>query len=1166
MTIKKLVGLCAEYKMPAIALTDRDNLFGSMEFSLAAAGAGVQPIIGVQLSVLAMTKPEQSNNASKRPAPDQLMLYAKDDVGYYNLLKLVSSTYIEPEGGEAPLVNYKTIARFSEGLIALTAGQYGAVGRALLAGQKDEAVSSLKALQQIFPDRLYMELMRHGMPNEAKIEGASINLAIEHNVPLVATNDIYFYGDREMYFAHDALLCVAAGTYVSESNRRRLTPEHRFKSSDEMKLQFADLPEAIANTLVIAQRCATMSPKRKPILPSYEMLDEKGERLSEEAALRTKAAEGLQYRLHRQVYRAGMTESEKEEIAKPYLERLQFELDVICGMGFSGYFLIVSDFITWSKEQNIPVGPGRGSGAASVVAWSLLITDLDPLKYDLVFERFLNPERVSMPDFDIDFCQSRREEVIRYVQQKYGRDQVAQIITFGKLQARAVLRDVGRVLQMPYSQVDRICKLVPNNPANPVTLEQAIELEPELKRQMREDEDVGNLVRTSLKLEGLYRHCSTHAAGVVIADRPLENLVPLYRDPRSDMPVVQYSMKYAEEAGLVKFDFLGLKTLTVLQKAVEFIARRGIEVDLLTVPLDDAPSYKLLADGNTVGVFQFESAGMQDALRKMIPDSLEDLIALAALYRPGPMDNIPTYIACKHGKEKPDYMHPTLEPVLRETFGVIIYQEQVQRIAQVLSGYTLGGADLLRRAMGKKIKEEMDQQREKFVTGAQEKGVDKKLANAIFDHVAKFAGYGFNKAHAAAYGFIGYQTAYLKANYPAEFFAASMTYDMHNTDKLAIFKEDAKSLGIEVLPPDINRSFADFNVEEQSLGDRVQGSETVKLPLPEGEGIQEKRAVRYALAALKNVGEQAMEELVAEREKNGVFISIFDVMRRSGKAMNRRQLEMLIKAGVFDSLHSNRQQLVESAESLLAYANAVNEERNSTQISLFGGSEAGNIGVREPTLAGVEDWTPLARLDNEFSAVGFYLSSHPLEAYARVLERLKVVPSTLIASKARSEYTPISLAGILTGKKVKVGQRGRFAFLNLSDAAGAFEVSVFDEELLAQSRELLENGMLLHIKADAKGDEGGVRIIATSIRKLDDAARDVSSGNLTIYLDAPNALQDIQKYIGQSYPRQGMQVTLLVAVNDNKRAEIRLKGVYRIPPEHFMQIKNLTGVSQIIEA
>ncbi len=1154
LTIKKLVGLCVEHQMPAVAVTDRDNLFGSMEFSLAASGYGVQPIIGCQVSVAAMFKSDVKNKSI--PQHDQLMLYAKDDTGYYNLIKLMSRAYTQPHGGEAPLVSYGMIGEFSAGLIALTAGQYGAVGKALGVNHKDLAVDALKQLKALFPDRLYVELMRHGMAIEAKIESDLVNLAMELDVPLVATNDVNFHGGRDMFYAHDALLCVAGGNYVSDDKRRRLTPEHRFKTSEEMRVQFADLPEAYHNTMMIAQRCATMSPKRQPILPSYEMLDEKGERLSEEEALRTRSAAGLEYRLNRQVYKAGISEEEKLEIAKPYRDRLQFELDVICGMNFSGYFLIVSDFITWSKEQGIPVGPGRGSGAASVVAWSLLITDLDPLKYDLVFERFLNPERVSMPDFDIDFCQDRREEVIRYVQQKYGRDQVAQIITFGKLQARAVLRDVGRVLQMPYSQVDRICKLVPNNPASPVTLEQALDIEPELKRQMSDDEEVGNLVRTALKLEGLYRHCSTHAAGVVIADRPLENLVPIYSDPRSDMPVVQYSMKYAEEAGLVKFDFLGLKTLTVLQKAVSFIARRGIEIDLLTIPLDDAPSFKLLGEGGTVGVFQFESAGMQDALRKMIPDCLEDLIALAALYRPGPMDNIPTYIACKHGKEKPDYMHESLEPVLRETFGVIIYQEQVQRIAQVLSGYTLGGADLLRRAMGKKIKEEMDQQREKFVTGAQENGVDKKLANAIFDHVAKFAGYGFNKAHAAAYGFIGYQTAFLKANYAAEFFAASMTYDMHNTDKLAIFKEDATSMDVPVLPPDINMSFADFNVESLA-----------SLPTPsEGEGISAKRAVRYALAAIKNVGDQVMRDLVVEREANGKFVDIFDVLRRCGKSLNRRQFEQLIKAGVFDSLHSNRRQLVESADALLAYASAIHEEKSSDQISLFGAG-TGEVALRTPAFVHVEDWMPLERLENEFAAVGFYLSSHPLEGYVRVLEKLRVVSSAKISSRVGREYTQIALAGIVTGKKIKMGQRGRFAFLTLSDAAGVFEVSIFDEELLGQSRELLENGSLLLIKADAKVDEGGARIIATALSRLDDAAKNISGGQLQIQVDSLDALPALKEHLGAvGQGRNGMHVTLYAKVTGGKRAEIRLKGVYKIPPEQIMRLRMVSGVGDVVEA
>ncbi|MBY0355919.1 MAG: DNA polymerase III subunit alpha, partial [Rickettsiales bacterium] len=721
--IPELIALCQRYEMPAVAITDKDNLFGSMEFSQDAAAKGIQPIIGCQFSV----RPLSESTGGRNALPDQLLLYAKNEVGYLHLMKLASLTYLDAEEDSGPLLSYATIAQYSEGLMALSGGPMGGIGRAMVAGRKEEATALLLQLLEMFGDRFYMEIMRHGLPDERACEAEMLALAMEHQVPLVATNDIYFHGNHEMYLAHDALLCIAGGRYVSEDNRRRLTQEHRFKTPEEMRLLFADLPEAIENTVLFAQRCAVMSHKHKPILPSFTIREE-GRELSEEEALRLKSREGLRHRLESLVFSEAMSEEEKHTIAAPYYARLEFELDVIISMKFPGYFLIVSDFITWSKQQGIPVGPGRGSGAASVVAWSLLITDLDPLMYGLVFERFLNPERVSMPDFDIDFCQERRDEVIRYVQERYGRDRVAQIITFGKLQARAVLRDVGRVLQMPYGQVDRICKLVPNNPANPLTLEEAIKVEPMLRRARDDDESVARLITLALKLEGLYRHASTHAAGVVIADRPLDTLVPLYRDPRSDMPVVQYSMKYAEYAGLVKFDFLGLKTLTVLQKALEFIARRGVTLDLLKLPLDDKKTYQLLTRGDTVGVFQFESAGMRDSLRKLRPDRLEDLIALGALYRPGPMDNIPSYCNRKHGKEKPDYLHPLLEPVLRETYGVIIYQEQVQQIAQVLAGYTLGGADLLRRAMGKKIKEEMAAQRTTFIEGATANGVDAKKA------------------------------------------------------------------------------------------------------------------------------------------------------------------------------------------------------------------------------------------------------------------------------------------------------------------------------------------------------------------------------------------------------------------------------------------------------
>ena len=646
------------------------------------------------------------------------------------------------------------------------------------------------------------------MREETAIEPKLLALADAMNLPLVATNEAFF-AEEGMYAAHDTLLCIAAGTSVNEPERRRLTPEFRFKTAQEMRAQFADVPEALDNTLVIAERCAVMAETRAPILPHF--VSEAGR--SEIDELRHRATEGLEKRLADHVLSGGDTEEERTAAAAPYRERLDFELGVIESMGYPGYFLIVADFIQWAKGEGIPVGPGRGSGAGSVVAWALTITDLDPLRWGLLFERFLNPERVSMPDFDIDFCQERRDEVIRYVQRKYGEDRVAQIITFGKLQARAVLRDVGRVLQMPYGQIDRLCKLVPNNPANPVTLQEAIEIEPQLQEQRRQDESVARLIDIALQLEGLYRHASTHAAGVVIGDRPLEELIPLYRDPRSDMPVSQFNMKDVEKAGLVKFDFLGLKTLSVLQTAVDLLKVRGIEVDLERLPLDDTGTFEMISRADTTGVFQLESSGMRDVLRRLKPDRFEDIIAVVALYRPGPMENIPSYINRKHGIEAVAYDHPKLEPVLKETFGIPIYQEQVQQMARDLAGYTLGRADLLRRAMGKKIKAEMDAQGDTFIRGcAEHSGIATRHARQIFDTMAAFAGYGFNKSHAAAYALVAYQTAWFKANYPVEFYAASMSFDMGNADRIAGFRRELLREGIALLPPDVNRSGVAFAV------------------------------------------------------------------------------------------------------------------------------------------------------------------------------------------------------------------------------------------------------------------------------------------------------------------------------------------------------------------
>ncbi|MEE8549112.1 MAG: DNA polymerase III subunit alpha, partial [Alphaproteobacteria bacterium] len=846
------------------------------------------------------------------------------------------------------------------------------IGRLLAEGQDQAAGERLARLKELFPGRLYVEVTRHGLEVERRIEGRLLDLAYEFEVPLVATSETFF-ADAGMFEAHDALICIAEGAFVADGARRKLTPEHRFKTAGEMRALFADLPEAADNTLVVAKRCAFKLSPRSPILPAFPVADG----VTEAEALRSEAEEGLERRLETHVFAASMDEAGRKKAARPYRERLEYELGVIADMGYPGYFLIVADFIKWAKGKDIPVGPGRGSGAGSVVAWSLTITDLDPLRFGLLFERFLNPDRVTMPDFDIDFCQDRRDEVISYVQQKYGRGRVAQIITFGKLQARAALRDVGRVLGMPYGQVDRICKLVPNNPANPVGLADAIASEPQLQEMRADDATVARLLDIAQKLEGLYRHASTHAAGVVIGDRPLDATIPLYRDPRSDMPVTQFSMKYVEMSGLVKFDFLGLKTLTVLERARALIAERGVRLDLSGLALDDAATYEMLTRGETTGVFQLESSGMRDVLRKLRPDSFEDIIALVALFRPGPMDNIPRYIACKHGNEQPDYLHPSLEQILKPTFGVMIYQEQVMQIAQVLAGYSLGSADVLRYAMGKKVKSEMEEQRRHFIDGAVARGVDEGTARHIFEQVYKFAGYGFNKSHAAAYALIAYQTAYLKANYPVEFLAASMTLDLGNTDKLNAFRQELERLGIRLLPPDINASAAVFAVETGPAGER---------------------AIRYALGALKNVGVQAMEAVVKEREENGPFCQppidakdlktgdlgrlIGDLARRLGpKILNKRQLEALIKAGAFDSICDHRALMFSLVDTICTNSSDYERSKADGQASLFDTGLDSPVSVAVGRDAGnVAPWSQMEKLRHELEAIGFYLSAHPLDA------------------------------------------------------------------------------------------------------------------------------------------------------------------------------------------
>jgi DNA polymerase-3 subunit alpha len=1135
LKVKEVVGLCKKHGMPAVAITDSGNLFGALEFAQAASEAGIQPIIGCELG---LRRSGEGGGRAVRlgpaPPPDPVILLVQSERGYRNLLKLVSKSFLETEGSEPPQIDIAALEGLSDGLLLLTGGPAGPVGRLLAEGQASAAEAVLSRLSALFPGRLYVELMRHGIAAEDEIEGPLIELAYSRDLPLVATNGVFF-ADADFYEAHDVLLCIAQGTVLSDSHRKRLTPRHHFKSPAAMRLLFADLPEAIDNTLVIARRCAYMAEPRKPILPPFPTPSGRDER----EELRRMAEEGLERRLRDQVFAAAMSEAERERAAQPYRERLRFELDVIVEMGFAGYFLIVAEFIQWAKAQGIPVGPGRGSGAGSVVAWSLTITDLDPLRFGLLFERFLNPERVSMPDFDIDFCQDRRDEVIRHVQEKYGRDRVAQIITFGTLQARAVLRDVGRVLEMPYGQVDRICKLVPNNPANPVKLEQAIAGEPQLQEMRDGDEAVARLIAIALKLEGLYRHASTHAAGVVISDRPLDELVPLYRDPRSDMPVTQFNLKYVEMAGLVKFDFLGLKTLTVLARALDLLRARGVVIDLSHLPLDDAASFEMLTRGDTVGVFQVEGQGMRDVLRRMRPNRFEDLIALVALYRPGPMDDIPKYLAAKHDEESPDYLHPLLEPILRETYGVMVYQEQVMQIAQTLSGYTLGGADLLRRAMGKKIKSEMEAQRRNFIDGAVTRGVPEAQAEMIFEKVAKFAGYGFNKCHSATYALVAYQTAYLKANHPVEFMAASMTLDLGNTDKLNVFRQECDRLGIKLLPPDVNRSDADFAVESTAQG----------------------AAIRYALAAVKGVGAQAMRQLVDERRARGPFRDLFDLARRIDvRSFNRRQFESLAKAGAFDGLNRNRAQSFAACEMLLRHAAAATEDRETRQVSLFGD---GDDGARQgPALPAVQDWPPVERLQHEFDAIGFYLSSHPLDAYGKSLERVGVVRfADLPGLQISGGATRFKLAGIVIGRKERTSVRGsRFAFLQMSDTSGVFEVTLFSE-VLSQSRALLDAGQPLLATVDLRMEEENLRLTAQRIEALDGVVAHAAAG-LKVFLGESGALAPLRGLMQRESGGRG-RVTVVVPLPAAREVEIALPGGFKISPRVRAAVKSLPGILDV---
>jgi len=1145
--LKKLPDLCANAGMPAIAVTDTNNMFSALEFSVTASEAGLQPILGCQVDLTYLTA--QPGEKPRTPAP--LVLLAQSETGYENLMKLNSCLYIGKDG-QLPQVTLDELETYSDGLICLSGGPDGPVGMLLQTAQRPAAEALVHRLASAFPDRLYIELQRH--PGEAGqseserlTERGHLEMAYAFNLPLVATNDVYF-PKTDMYEAHDALICIADGAYVDQQEpRRRLTAQHYFKSQQEMATLFADLPEAVENTVEIAKRCAFMAYRRDPILPKFA--DDEVEELRRQAQI------GLKERLAVIPHAAPVEDYEK---------RLEFELGIIEGMGFPGYFLIVADFIHWAKDHGIPVGPGRGSGAGSLVAYALTITDLDPLRYSLLFERFLNPERVSMPDFDIDFCMDRREEVIQYVQEKYGRDRVGQIITFGALLSKAAVRDIGRVLQMPYGQVDRLSKMIPVEGVKPVSIEKALADEPRLREMAREEEVVNRLLTYGKQVEGLLRNASTHAAGVVIGDRPIDELVPLYQDPRSDMPATQFNMKWVEQAGLVKFDFLGLKTLTVIQNALDLILGSGRDLhiaadgtelyvpadgtlnDINAIPLDDDLSYKLYASAKTVAVFQVESSGMMDALKRMKPTCIEDIVALVALYRPGPMENIPTYCEVKNGLKERIGLHPTIDHILDETQGIIVYQEQVMQIAQEMAGYSLGGADLLRRAMGKKIQEAMDAERPKFLKGSAENGVDAKKATEVWNLLDKFANYGFNKSHAAAYAVVSYQTAWLKTNHPVEFMAGAMNCDIHLTDKLAIyFEEVKKGLKLPYVPPCVNRSRATFGVAEGALV--------------------------YGLGALKNVGVEAMRLITDARVVEGTdkpFATLYDLARRADlKRVGKRPLEMLARAGAFDQLDRNRRRVLESLDALAGYSAAIHDQKNSAQVSLFG--EAGED-LPEPRLSPAPDWLPAERLAEEFKAIGCYLSGHRLDDYMAPLKRQNVMTLDAVRAKAASGPLVAKMAGVVAGRQERKSARGnRFAFVQISDPTGAYEVTLFSDTL-EKCREYLETGSKVVITAEATLEADQLKLLGRSVVPIDAAVAQAGSEGLLVFIEdvqAVDTVANVLKDVAKAALGAGRGPVRFCLMDPDLPGEVDmdLGGDFAINPQIKGAIKSLEGVLSVEE-
>ena len=1110
---------CIENFQPAIAITDTSNMFGVLEFSLKMVSLGIQPIIGIQVEIAESSFDEINVG--------EVVLIAKNDQGYKNLLKISSNFTTNSEFKK--IVSYNNLKKYHDGLILLTGGvEKGFIGNPASNANSKLVYTRLKLLQEIFDDNLYVEIQRHGMSTEDVSEALLLNAAKDLNLPIVATNDCYFQSP-DKYYSHQILTCIDKGLTISSPNRRVLTREHYLKNTDQMTELFKDLPEAIENTIIIAKRSSFLVKGHKPILPRFPDLDN----ITENDYLIKISLEGLEKRFQMSL------ENFSSDKKSTYNERLKNELDIINNMGFSGYFLIVYDFIKWSKDNNIPVGPGRGSGAGSIVAWALQITDLDPMKWGLLFERFLNPERVSMPDFDIDFCQDRRGEVIDYVRNRYGHDRVAQIITFGSLQAKAAIRDVGRVMEMSYGHVDKIAKLIPLIPANPLTIQEAINSEELLRKEMSDNDQVKNLLLTAIDLEGLNRHVSTHAAGLVIGDRPLNELVPLYKLNDEEMPATQFNMKFVEKAGLVKFDFLGLKTLTILSKAESLIKKKQEKFNLSNILLNDVKTYEMLSTGDTIGVFQLESAGMRDVLIGLKPDRFEDIIAVVSLYRPGPMENIPTYINRKHGNENIDYMHVDLEEVLKETYGIFIYQEQVLRAAQVLANFSLGSADILRRAMGKKDQDEMFQQKNAFLEGAKHKGLDENKANEIFDQISAFAGYGFNKSHAAAYALIAYQTAWIKCNFPKEFFASMMSIEFNNSEKLSTFYHDLKRLNISLKPPCINNSKNYFSIENADNKDPF---------------------IRYSLSSLKNVGNEAIVKIIQTRNEKGIFNNIDDFLNKVPyNCIGKKALESLIKSGAFDCLENNRNKLFSSIDLMLNYSQAIQKDMISNQENLFNNIDNSELMIDIPE---VLEWTFLEKLNNEFTSLGIYLSSHPLDNFSIVMENLKIISSSHLLENLKTNFEKkiIQLCGLIFKVQKRQSPRGKWATIQLNDLGGNCEIVLYSD-ILEKYEFLLNESKPILIDAEVKREDNqGIRIIAKRLRKFDEYITNTKF-NITITIVDLSVVEKIKSTL--KFLKKGASSVFFKLHVDKKIIEIKAMENIKFSEDFLNQISNIKGISKI---